>query len=102
MESLEIRNLARHFLEPDSATDAGLLKAMRSMSSDDRYMFMVAVENLSWWKTNPTPVFLDDKEDVHTEHCCRRCGCRYGSLVCTVVNGVRKQSYGCGETNECD
>jgi len=33
--------------------------------------------------------------DVHTEHCCARCGCKYGDEDCTVVTGKLIQSYPC-------
>lgn len=34
-------------------------------------------------------------KDVHTEHCCKLHGCKYGDEDCTVVNGSRLQSYRC-------
>ena len=37
-------------------------------------------------------------KDVHTEHCCKRHGCKYGALSrteCTVVSGQLKQSFEC-------
>lgn len=40
-------------------------------------------------------------KDVHTEHCCVNCGCKYGEdEYCPVVNKTKKQSYTCkGECN---
>jgi len=35
--------------------------------------------------------------DVHTEHCCRKCGCKYGNDDCTVATGIKKASYSCKE-----
>lgn len=36
------------------------------------------------------------KKDVHTEHCCRICGCKYGKDdVCTVATGAAPASYPC-------
>ena len=53
-------------------------------------------------------------KDVHTEHCCRTCGCKYGDdhpqtdpetgeewIACTVVSGHRMQSFECGKTSVC-
>lgn len=37
--------------------------------------------------------------DVHTDHCCRWHGCKYGDEGCTVVTGVAPQEYPC---EECD
>lgn len=45
--------------------------------------------------------------DVHTEHCCKLCGCKYGDdlkdddgyIGCSVVSGRKKQSYSCGGGN---
>jgi len=35
--------------------------------------------------------------DVHTEHCCAEHGCKYAykSELCTVTQGIAKQSYPC-------
>lgn len=51
-----------------------------------------------------------DKKDVHTEHCCVKCGCKYGDdrfgdEGCSVVSKLKKQSYPCeycdkGETGD--
>jgi hypothetical protein len=35
------------------------------------------------------------EKDVHTEHCCKRHGCKYGNLDCTVAHGNKIQSYDC-------
>ena len=41
-------------------------------------------------------------KDVHTEHCCKNCGCKYGEEdLCTVVRGIKKQSFECGTTGVC-
>lgn len=56
---------------------------------------------------------MDDKEkDVHTEHCCINCGCKYGDDIldyregneepfigCSVKSGRKKQSIPCN--GEC-
>lgn len=42
-------------------------------------------------------------DDVHTEHCCLVCGCKYGDdykdedgfIACSVVSKRKKQSYPC-------
>jgi hypothetical protein len=34
-------------------------------------------------------------KDVHTEHCCKVHGCKYGDETCSVVTGLKKQSYPC-------
>jgi hypothetical protein len=36
---------------------------------------------------------------VHTEHCCREHGCKYGQENCPVVLGDKVQSYKC---EDCD
>lgn len=40
-------------------------------------------------------------KDVHTEHCCKLCGCKYGKDDCPVETGVKKQSYECGGGAHC-
>ena len=48
--------------------------------------------------TNPPElVGEEDTEDgdVHTEHCCKVHGCKYGDADCTVVTGKKKQAYPC-------
>jgi len=53
-------------------------------------------------------------KDVHTEHCCVNCGCKYGEdtpeydpydkeevILCSVASGRKKQSYPVGETSVC-
>lgn len=39
--------------------------------------------------------------DVHTEHCCVVCGCKYGDQDCTVTNKLKKQSFECGQLTVC-
>jgi hypothetical protein len=44
--------------------------------------------------------------DVHTEHCCKRHGCKYNDRKCSVETGKKVQSYPCeycgieGEANK--
>ncbi len=37
----------------------------------------------------------DNSKDVHTEHCCRKHGCKYGDEACTVEYGAKAQSFPC-------
>lgn len=37
----------------------------------------------------------DTTEDVHTEHCCSRHGCKYGRDDCPVEAGLKPQSHPC-------
>lgn len=39
--------------------------------------------------------------DVHTEHCCKNCGCKYGDSDCSVRTGRSSQSFPCGKANTC-
>lgn len=34
-------------------------------------------------------------KDVHTEHCCKRHGCKYGDPLCTVERLEKEQSFPC-------
>ena len=45
----------------------------------------------------------DRNKDVHTEHCCYNCGCKYGDEFCSVTTGRKGQSYECGRAwcGEC-
>lgn len=43
----------------------------------------------------------DGKKDVHTEHCCANCGCKYGDDDCPVVLRKKRQSYKCGAHETC-
>ncbi len=49
------------------------------------------------------PILRKDGEpsDVHTEHCCVACGCKYDDDNCSVVTGKLKQSYACGTMEQC-
>jgi hypothetical protein len=47
-------------------------------------------------------------QDVHTRHCCKKCGCKYGEdqpidefIGCTVVAGVTEQEKPCGQQCVC-
>lgn len=40
-------------------------------------------------------------KDVHTEHCCSNCGCKYGEETCSVKGGFKTQSFECGELGIC-
>lgn len=35
--------------------------------------------------------------DVHTRHCCKRCGCKYRDPNCTVEFGNQEADYDCEE-----
>lgn len=52
----------------------------------------------------------EKQKDVHTEHCCKQCGCKYGeghpdgpfeTIGCSVVSGRLEQSYECGTLEVC-
>ena len=43
----------------------------------------------------------DNEKDVHTEHCCYFCGCKYMDENCTVKNGILRQSRSHFETSVC-
>lgn len=42
-----------------------------------------------------------DETDVHTEHCCWFCGCKYHDSECTVARGILKQSFEHLQTSVC-
>lgn len=42
---------------------------------------------------------MNRQTDVHTEHCCKIHGCKYGDKDCTVVNELKIQSFPC---ESCD
>ena len=69
-------------VEAPLATEARELVLPEEKETDDLSFY--SVENLS----------VSDKEtDVHTEHCCLSCGCKYSNKDCTVMIEQRKQSY---------
>lgn len=37
----------------------------------------------------------EENQDVHTEHCCLKHGCKYMGKDCTVESGEKVQSYRC-------
>lgn len=43
----------------------------------------------------------DQNKDTHTEHCCARCGCKYGDINCSVTTGKKRQSTICGQSYAC-
>lgn len=40
-------------------------------------------------------VTVVDKQGVHTSHCCKWHGCKYGDEDCPVVIGIAEQEYLC-------
>lgn len=40
------------------------------------------------------------EKDTHTEHCCSIHGCKYGRDDCTVVMGIKEQSYPCEDCHD--
>lgn len=40
-------------------------------------------------------VLPESQQDVHTEHCCFKHGCKYSDKDCTVQLGIKKQSFPC-------
>jgi len=59
------------------------------------------------WKGDEGPgkqlreMLKEEDKDVHTEHCCVACGCKYGEKNCPVVLGDKKQSHPCGNMFTC-
>lgn len=57
---------------------------------------------------------MDVSVNIHTERCCKKCGCEYGCdvpmkttsdkprIVCSVVNGSLNQSFSCGINDVCN
>ena len=43
----------------------------------------------------------DCTTDVHTRHCCKNCGCKYGDKDCPVVTGTKVQEFPCGDQGIC-
>ena len=52
-------------------------------------------------EVDPVVVAAQQVIDVHTEHCCKTCGCKYGDRDCHVVSGFKKQSHKCGSNTVC-
>lgn len=56
---------------------------------------------------------MTDGKDVHTEHCCKNCGCKYGEdapemledggqyIPCSVFANRLRQRLPCGQTLVC-
>jgi hypothetical protein len=44
---------------------------------------------------------LAHRKDVHTEHCCSECGCKYNDHDCTVATGKKKPSFEHKNTSIC-
>lgn len=40
------------------------------------------------------------EKDTHTEHCCSIHGCKYSDPYCTVVMGIKEQSFPCEDCEE--
>lgn len=38
--------------------------------------------------------------NVHTRHCCKQCGCKYGYTDCPVVTGEQTAEYPCSDCSE--
>lgn len=52
----------------------------------------IARSNISQQAESPKP-----KKDVHTEHCCKRHGCKYSDPTCSVTTGKLPQTDFCEE-----
>ena len=60
------------------------------------------IADMKAMKNNETKSVTKPHKDVHTEHCCKSCGCKYGEedKGCSVTTGFAKQSYPCrGDCN---
>lgn len=44
---------------------------------------------------------MANQTDVHTRHCCKYCGCKYGEDDCSVVTGHLEQEFPCGHQYTC-
>lgn len=67
----------------------------------ERHAAESGLRNLS--KSKKVLKKLSDKNtDVHTEHCCKDCGCKYNDEDCTVVTGLKPQTFKCGTLEVCE
>ena len=57
---------------------------------------------------------MEKQKDVHTRHCCKQCGCKYGDdkeedlfeddepfIACSVVSGRKEQENECRKQSTC-
>lgn len=42
------------------------------------------------------------ESNVHTRHCCKEHGCKYGDEDCPVANGIQRAEYPCEYCEELD
>jgi len=78
-----------------------------SLLSDLAEIQKCCVEAATAFKTMQTTYTAEQHAqqlpDVHTEHCCKLCGCKYGDdtvddegyVRCSVANDSKKQTYPC-------
>ena len=54
--------------------------------------------------SEPATSSVEVVRDVHTEHCCKHCGCKYGNEYsgCSVYSGSLEQSFKCGDNQVCN
>ena len=92
---------------PEGEFHEGLRKsfARRVLDSDTQVLLKVPLRllypNVNYPVKEGEDFLLVEPKDVHTEHCCKRCGCKYSSSDCTVVRGKLAQSYKHFHTSVC-
>lgn len=64
---------------------------------EDDTSFADLYDDMGWLAAAQREVPIGDAKDVHTEHCCRLHGCKYGSWQgpCSVFDDGKPQSYPC-------
>lgn len=74
-----------YWQEADSAEEAktAILDQIGGENKDNR-VFSIELDG---------SIEPEGKRDVHTEHCCLTCGCKYGNENCTVTTSKKKQSF---------
>ena len=87
----------------DPPTARSVVFTLANLSDENLQVFNSLFDDRRWERDNPVPVPVDHEKDVHTEHCCRRCHCKYGDdNGCSVASGRRLQSYPHGEGGVCN
>ena len=85
-----VGRILRVMLDP---LDASLRDSLKHLDRDPLVLDVI----LSMPKPEP-----DGNKDVHTEHCCFNCGCKYGyadkdqdGVRCPVLDKIKRQSFRC-------
>ena len=103
-----------HFLQYKSRPGKRTTAKQRAIIRNRKRAALKRANQMTKNNTEENVTKKNEQKNVHTRHCCKQCGCKYGEdtaeegpfddepfIACSVVSGRLKQESPCGKQYTC-